>query len=74
MHNFLPVLLLSFNLNTEYLPELEGISSRQNGLHCPLAQLVGVVLQLISQHSASLKSINQKVKSKSKDKSGFKKR
>jgi len=66
MHNFLPFLLLSFipvegktakkifKENSEDLPELEGISSRQNGLHCPLAQLVGVVLQLISQHSASL--------------------
>jgi hypothetical protein len=61
MHNFLPFLLGEgktanniFNENTEDLPELERISSRQNGLHCPLAQLVGVVLQLISQHSASL--------------------
>jgi hypothetical protein len=56
MHNFLPFLLLSFipgegktakkifKENSEDLPELEGISSRQNGLHCPLAQLVGVVL------------------------------
>ena len=48
-------------IKSERLPELDVVCAGQDGLHRPLGQLAGVVLQLVSQHSAALQAINQSI-------------